>query len=74
LSTGRPGTTVDTIVTLLPGCTDAAITRPIGCNDDAFKSTTSLLTLNNVPAGEYLVVVDTWSTTGGRVELAIDVK
>lgn len=72
LSTARPGTMVDSIVTVLPACSDAAILYPLGCNDDGFKTTASILTLNNLAAGDYIVVLDSWNPAGGQIELLVD--
>lgn len=73
LSTAHPGTTFDTALYLLAGCPAASIDA-LGCNDDgSAASAASELVLENVPAGDYLVVVDSFSYEGGSFELSATV-
>jgi len=71
ITTALPETTSDTILYLLPACA-AADATPLGCNDDAtgFSST---LTLTNVPAGDYAIVVDMAQPAGGRFGVQVSV-
>jgi hypothetical protein len=72
LSTAQPETMIDTIVMLLPSCT-APAEEALGCNDDAtgFSSTVSL---KDVPAGDYFVIVESRPSAGGAFGLTIDVE
>lgn len=69
LTTARPGTSSDTILTLLSACTEPARLAPLACNDDGPKTSASTLVLGNVAAGEYFVVVDSWAQASGYFEL-----
>ena len=74
LSTDHPGTTFDTVLTLLPSC---GAGLPLGCNDDvntALGQRRSTLVLQNVPAGDYLVVVDGFDAAGGHFVLSVGVQ
>jgi hypothetical protein len=54
------GSPTDTVVAVYPStCMGAAL----GCNDDSGGAGTSLLTLSNVAAGNYAVVVSNYSTS-----------
>ena len=66
ISTAQPGTTFDTVLYLLPACGG----EPVACNDDAAATAYSELSLSNVAAGEYYLVVDAWAQ-GGVVELTV---
>lgn len=73
ISTKGPGTNFDTIVYLLPTC--AADSGPaLGCNDDSPPGAASELRLENVPAGDYAIVVDSWDPTGGFAEVTVTVE
>jgi hypothetical protein len=70
LSTELPETLVDTVIYVLPACGDVPATAVDQCNDDTVGST-STLTLTNVEAGDYIVVVDTVEPPGGPVGLTV---
>lgn len=72
LSTAQPETTVDTVLTLLPKCTALADTA-FGCNDDT-DGFASELTLKNVRAGDYVIVVESRTSAGGPFGLKITAK
>jgi hypothetical protein len=69
LSTAEPETHFDTVLYVLPTCATSSAAA-LGCNDDAdgFAST---LTLKNVAAGTYYVVVDSATDDGGEFGLSI---
>jgi hypothetical protein len=69
LSTVQPETNFDTVLYVLPSCATSSSTA-LGCNDDSvgFAST---LTLENVAAGTYYVVVDSATADGGQFGLSI---
>ncbi|MBL8923309.1 MAG: hypothetical protein JNJ54_30940 [Myxococcaceae bacterium] len=69
LTTARPGTGTDTILSVLSACNEPARLAPLACNDDGPKTSASTVVLTNVAAGEYLVVVDSWAQTSGYFEL-----
>ncbi len=72
LTTARPGTNFDTVLYLLPGAIPVpGLVTAVGCNDDLPKSSLSTLVLNNVPAGEYMVIVDSFGPDGGDFELGV---
>lgn len=70
LSTIGPSTGFDTTLYVLSGCPDTAADA-LGCADDARDAGTSssILVLTDLPAGDYLVVVDSFDLTGGTFEL-----
>jgi hypothetical protein len=68
LSTARPGTTFDTTLYVLLGC-PADSADNFGCSDDKPGSSGSELVLNDLPAGDYLAVVDSFDGAGGTFEL-----
>lgn len=70
LSTQSPATTFDTILYVLDSCSAGAIPTVERCNDDA-PGGGSVLTLTNVPAGDYTVVVDSWDPGEGTAELTV---
>lgn len=72
ISTAHPETDFDTVVYLLPGCAGVS-TASLGCNDDA-RGSASLLTVKNVPAGDYLIVVDSVLRDGGKFGVSVEVK
>jgi len=74
LTTALPGTNFDTVLYVLPGC-GATGAVALGCADDAPEgSAAASLVLDNVPAGDYLVVVDSWSPEGGAFALEVSVE
>lgn len=73
LSTESPWTDFDSTVYLLPA--DATSSAgALGCGDDSPSGSASLVELENVPAGDYLVVVDSWNSVGGNFELSVTVE
>jgi hypothetical protein len=72
LSTALPETTFDTVLYVLPTCATTSSTA-LGCNDDAdgFAST---LTLQDVAAGTYYVVVDSATDEGGQFGLSLSAQ
>ncbi len=73
LTTVSPWTDFDTAVYLLPAEATSS-EAALGCGDDSPAGSASLLELENVPAGDYLVVVDSWNTYGGTFELFVGVE
>jgi hypothetical protein len=69
LSTASWWTDFDTTVYLLPAEATTSASA-LGCGDDGPTGSASLLELANVPAGDYLVVVDSWNQ-GGSFELSV---
>lgn len=72
VSTALPETDFDTAVYLLPGCAPDSSTA-LGCNDDV-KGYSSTLTLANVPAGDYTIVIDSVRPRGGHFGVSVEVK
>lgn len=72
ITTALPETDFDTAVYLLPGC-PASSAAALGCNDDE-RGTSSTLTLKNVPAGDYTIVVESVKARGGRFGVSVEVK
>jgi hypothetical protein len=73
LSTAESGTNFDTVLYVLPGCApDSA--GALGCVDDTEDGAAAVLTLEMVPAGDYLVVVDSWGPEGGDFVLTVTVE
>ncbi|MCC6624028.1 MAG: hypothetical protein IT385_22415 [Deltaproteobacteria bacterium] len=74
LTTALPGTNFDTVLYVLPGC-GASGAEPLGCADDAPEgSAAASLVLDLVPAGDYLIVVDSWGPDGGSFALEVAVE
>jgi hypothetical protein len=74
LSTNHPQTGFDTVVYLVAACGET--TAPaLGCADETTNtSAAATLELELVPAGEYLVVVDSWGPDGGEFGLSATVE
>jgi hypothetical protein len=72
ITTALPETDFDTAVYLLPGC-PASSAAALGCNDDE-RGTSSTLTLKNVPAGDYTIVVESVKPRAGRFGVSVEVK
>jgi len=73
LSTNNPGTSFDTVLYLVKACgetTDA----PLGCADESEASAAATLELDLVPAGNYLVVIDSWGATAGEFVLTATIE
>lgn len=69
LSTVGPGTAFDTTLYVLPGCPND-VSDALGCSDDfPGAGSASQLELTDVPAGDYLVVIDSFDPNGGAFEL-----
>jgi len=74
LSTEHPGTTFDTAVYLLAGC-PVDVKDALGCSDDvAVTTSASRLVVENLPAGDYQVIVDSFNFEGGSFELSAKVE
>lgn len=73
ITTDRPGTDFDTILYLHRGC-ETNREATLACNDDKGRRGTSTLELKNVPAGDYVIVIDSWNRTGGHFDLAVSVQ
>lgn len=73
LTTNLPGTGFNTVLYVVDGC---ALDRDpvLGCHDNLPSSINSELELFDLPAGRYLVVVDSWSPYGGAFEIEVDVE
>lgn len=70
ITTDRPETNFDTILYLIPRC-QSEPQPAIACDDDDPTTSASTLELENVPAGEYLIVVDAYGATGGSFGLTV---
>ena len=64
ITTALPETNFDTAVYLIPSCAASSATA-LGCNDD-MQGFASSLTLQNVPAGDYTIIVESVQMRGGR--------
>jgi hypothetical protein len=64
ISTTVEETSFDTILYLLPGAGGTEDT-PVGCNDDA-SGTASSITVTSLQPGDYTIVVDSRSMSGGK--------
>jgi hypothetical protein len=67
LSTAEPETQIDTGIVVLPACS-AAPDKMLGCNDDSAGFTSSV-TLTDVTAGDYFVIVESVQSDGGSFAL-----
>ncbi len=77
ISTANPETNFDTAVYLLPGACPDSTVQPLACNDDAAGRAhgfASKLELTNVPAGDYLIVVESIPVKGGSFGLSVTVE
>jgi hypothetical protein len=73
LSTNHPGTSFDTVLYLVRACGETA-DASLGCADESESSAAATLELELVPAGNYLVVVDSWSPTAGEFVLTATIE
>ncbi|MBL8916018.1 MAG: hypothetical protein JNM17_35290, partial [Archangium sp.] len=74
VSTVGNGTSFDTVLYVVPGCPNDTA-DVLGCNDDKPQSAgASELVLENVPAGDYLIVVDSFDGNGGGFEVHATVE
>lgn len=74
LTTDLAGTDVDTVLYVLPEACPRQALNALGCNDDNDRSVASTLELEDVPTGDYLVVIDAWDTGGGGVALGVTIE
>ena len=72
LTTALPETDFDTAVYLIPAGAATSATA-LGCNDDE-KGYSSALTLSNVPAGDYTVVIESIQRRGGHFGLSVTAR
>jgi len=72
VTTALPETDFDTAIYVIPACA-ATSAAALGCNDDV-QGFSSTLTLQNVPAGDYTIVVESIQARGGRFGLSVEVK
>lgn len=74
LSTVGAATTFDSALYVLQNCPPSTA-GALGCNDDAPGGNgASTLVLNDMPAGDYLVVIDSFDDQGGSFELTATVE
>ena len=74
LSTIGPGTNFDTTLYVMPGCPNDT-QDALGCSDDfPGAGAASQLVLEDLPAGDYLVVVDSFDPLGGAFQLSAAVE
>lgn len=73
LTTDLPGTGYNTVLYVIDGC-EFDHQAVLGCHDNVASGTGSELVLENVDAGRYLVVVDSWNTFGGAFEVQVEVQ
>ncbi len=71
--TDYEGTNFDTIVYITEGC-PREITAAIGCDDDGGLGVFSDLDVGFVPAGDYLIVVDSYDIDGGNFVLTVETE
>jgi hypothetical protein len=69
VSSATPETNFDTILYVVPACA-ASSAAALGCNDDS-QGYSSTVTLTNVPAGTYTIVVDSAGAQGGQFGITI---
>jgi hypothetical protein len=72
VSTALPETDFDTAVYVVKGCA-ASSSGALGCNDDV-RGYSSTLTLNNVPAGDYTIIIEAVQPRGGHFGVSVEVK
>lgn len=73
LTTDLPGNGFNTVLYVIDGCAFNG-DRVLGCHDNVPDGVGSQLILHDVPAGRYLVVVDSWNPFGGAFELQVVVE
>jgi hypothetical protein len=69
VSTAMPETNFDTVLYVLPGCPSTS-SQALGCNDDT-QGYSSTVTLTNVAAGSYTIVVDSATSQAGQFGLSV---
>lgn len=72
ISTAMPETDFDTVLYVLPNSASDS-SAALACNDDT-QGFTSTVTLTNVAAGTYLVVVDSANARGGHFGLSVSAQ
>ncbi len=70
LTTDLPGTAFDTALYVVKDYA-GSVPTVLGCNDDGPASPTSTLTLRDLVAGDYLIVVDSFTARAGNFEVRI---
>ncbi len=73
LTTDLPGNGFNTVLYVIDGCALNG-DRVLGCHDNVPDGVGSELVLTDMPAGRYLVVVDSWNPFGGAFELQVVVE
>ncbi|MEI9948366.1 MAG: hypothetical protein WDO74_05135 [Pseudomonadota bacterium] len=74
VTTQRPETSIDTVVYLMPACASDTSTA-LGCNDDGVDGGyASSFTVNDVPAGDYTIVVEAGQLAGGPFGIAVSTQ
>ncbi len=74
ITTNLGRTAFDTVLYLVPACGETTA-APLGCADETPNvSAAATLELELVPAGTYLVVIDSWGPDGGEYELSATVE
>lgn len=71
IATVAGGTTFDSVLTVLEDCSASA--KALACNDDD-PPPVSRATIDDLPAGDYLVVVDSLDRSGGAFELTVTAR
>ncbi|MBS2013906.1 MAG: hypothetical protein JST00_13535 [Deltaproteobacteria bacterium] len=72
ITTALPETDFDTAVFVVPAKATSS-SASLGCNDDT-QGYSSTLELSKVPAGDYIIVVESVSTKGGHFGLSVTKK
>jgi len=74
VTTQRPETSVDTVLYLMPACA-ADTSTSLGCNDDGMNGGyASSFTVNDVPAGDYTIVIESGQRAGGPFGVAVSTQ
>jgi hypothetical protein len=74
ISTAEPETNFDTILYVLPACANTSA-QALGCADDSpGQGVASTVTLNDVAAGTYAIVIDSGSPQGGQFGLSVTMQ
>jgi len=74
VSTQRPETNVDTVLYMMPACASDTSTS-LACNDDGMDGGyASSFTLNDVPAGDYTIVIEAAQRAGGSFGLVVSAQ
>jgi hypothetical protein len=74
ISTAVPETNFDTILYVLPSCASTPA-QALGCADDSpGQGVASTVTLNDVAAGTYAVVIDSGNPQGGQFGLSVTMQ